>query len=191
MVRMMSIAGYAPLLAALLLGVCVPRSEAAAPDRGGAATPTRQQLVGAWRLVSITVSDSGGDLADPFYQAGSEGIIVYDSSGWLSVQIAAPNRRTFAIPESRSASRLPDPDARMRAAAFDTYYSYFGTWDLDEANAVVTHHVKSSLIPAETGLSYAQTVTLEDGRLTFTVRDVNHGKETIRRKVWQRIGDVK
>jgi hypothetical protein len=185
----MRIVRYAPWLAACLLGVCVPLGEAAVPDRGGAASPTRQQLVGAWHLVSITVSGPGGDLVDPFYQAGSEGIIVYDASGWLSVQIAAPNRRTFAIPVSRSASRLPDHEARTRAAAFDTYYSYFGTWELDEGTGVVTHHVKSSLIPAENGLRYAQTVTLEGGRLTFTVRDIKHGKEIIRRKVWQRIAE--
>jgi hypothetical protein len=54
-------------------------------------------------------------------------------------------------------------------------------------NGVVTHHVKSSLIPAETGLSYAQNATLEGGRLIFTVRNRTHGKETVRRKVWERI----
>jgi hypothetical protein len=87
-------------------------------------------------------------------------------------------------------ARLPAAAASLRAAAFDTYYSYFGTWELDEATGVVTHHVKSSLIPAETGLSYTQTVTLDGGLLTFTVRDVHHGRETIRRKVWQRIVDA-
>jgi hypothetical protein len=184
----MRTAGYAPIVVAWLLGLGVPPAQAAAPDAGQ--TPTRQQLIGAWRLVRITLSDSGGELADPFYQAGSEGIIVYDSSGWLSVQIAAPKRPPFAIPESRPSSPLPEPTARVRAAAFDTYYSYFGTWELDEATGAVTHHVKSSLIPAETGLTYTQTVTLEDGRLTFTVLDVSHGKETIRRKVWQRIADA-
>ncbi len=183
-------AGYAPLLLTWLLGLSVPLGEAATPVRGAATTPTRQQLIGAWRLVRITLADASGPLVDPFYQAGSEGIIVYDSAGWMSVQIAAPQRPAFPIPESRSASRLPDRTARSRAAAFDTYYAYFGTWELDEATGVVTHHVKSSLIPAETGLSYAQTVTLEGGRLTFTVRDVKRGTETIRRKVWQRIADA-
>jgi hypothetical protein len=126
-------------------------------------------------------------MADPFYQPESEGIIVYDLSGWMSVQIAAPHRPTFEVPASRSPSAAAEPLSRRKTAAFDTYYSYYGTWDFDEATGVVTHHVKSSLIPAETGLSYAQNVTLDGARLTFTTRDVSHGKETVRRKVWERI----
>ncbi len=55
---------------------------------------------------------------------------------------------------------------------------------------VVNHHVKSSLIPAESGLDYAQKVTLEDGKLIFTVRSGNNGEETTRRKICERITGV-
>lgn len=55
---------------------------------------------------------------------------------------------------------------------------------------MVVHHVKSSLIPAETGLDYSQKVTLEGGRLIFTTRNGNGGEETVRRKVWERIAGV-
>jgi hypothetical protein len=126
-------------------------------------------------------------MVDPFYQPDSDGIIVYDASGWMSIQIAAPHRQAFEVPASRSPAAAIGALSPRKAAAFDTYYSYYGTWDLDAATGVVTHHVKSSLIPAETGLSYAQNVTLEGGRLTFTLRDKDHGEETIRRKVWERI----
>ena len=78
----------------------------------------------------------------------------------------------------------------VEGGAFDTYYAYFGTWDLDEATSVVVHHVKSSLIPAETGLNYSQKVTLEGGRLIFTTRNGNKGEEAVRRKVWERIAGV-
>ncbi|MGA2191243.1 MAG: lipocalin-like domain-containing protein [Steroidobacteraceae bacterium] len=165
----------------------LPVCEAGARDAGDGPIPTRQQLVGAWRLVHIDVSGPSGPLVDPFYQPESEGIIVYDLSGWMSVQIAAPHRPAFEVPASRSPSAASGPLSRRKAAAFDTYYSYYGTWDFDEVTGVVTHHVKSSLIPAETGLSYAQNVTLEGARLTFTTRDRTHGKEIIRRKVWERI----
>lgn len=55
---------------------------------------------------------------------------------------------------------------------------------------MVTHHVNSSLIPAEAGVSYTQKATLEPGRLILTVRGGNKGEETVRRKVWERIEDV-
>jgi len=80
-----------------------------------------------------------------------------------------------------------EEDAALKAEAFDTYYSYYGTWDFDAATSVVTHHVKSSIIPAETGLDYAQTATLEGGHLIFTVRSGSPGTETVRKKVWERL----
>jgi len=173
-----------------LIVLCVPLCQAASVGREGAQHLIRQRLVGAWRLVSIECSGPGGPIVDPFYQAGSTGIIVYDPSGWVSVHIAAPHRQAWDVPVSRVTSAAAAQDVRLKAAAFDTYYAYFGTWDLDEAASVILHHVKSSLIPAETGLDYAQKATLEGGRLIFTTRNGNRGQETVRRKIWERIDGV-
>jgi hypothetical protein len=170
-----------------LIGLCAALSQAAWPERGGALRPTRQQLIGVWRLASIQYLGPGGSTVDPFYQADSTGIIIYDPSGWMSVHIVAPRRRAWEVPASRLSAVEGNQDAPLKAAAFDSYYAYFGTWDLDEAESVVTHHVKSSLIPAETGLDYAQSVTLESGRMIFTVRTAERGGETVRRKVWERV----
>ena len=149
------------------------------PQAGG------ERLVGAWRLVEIDYRGPHGETTDPFYQDGSSGLIVYDPSGWMSVQIGAPRRRGPRI----AAVRVPEVrgSARLTAQAFDTYYSYYGTWDYDAATSTVTHHLESSLIPEETGMSYAQTASLEGGRLVLTVRTGDPGRETVRRKVWERV----
>jgi Lipocalin-like domain len=178
-------------LAALLLCVAALLSPLAAPaassaPAGGAARPTRQQLIGAWRLMSIEYKGPNGELPDPFYQPDSMGIIIYDASGWMSVHISAPHRRTWTVPESRSSSAAAG-DAQLQAAAFDTYYAYYGTWTYQEAAGTVTHHVKASLIPAESGLDYTQAVTLEGARLVFTTRSHSNGAEITRRKIWERI----
>jgi hypothetical protein len=173
-----------------LLGLCAALSPTAWPERGAAQQPTRQQLFGIWRLVSIEYLGPGGSTIDPFYQADSTGILFYDRSGWMSVHIVAPRRRAWEVPVSRLSAVAANQDAPLKAAAFDSYYAYFGTWDLDEAASVVTHHVKSSLIPAETGLDYAQSVTFESGRLIFTVRGGKRGEETVRRKVWERVPEA-
>jgi len=123
---------------------------------------------------------------DPFYQADSTGIIIYDPTGWMSVHIVAPHRRAWEVPASRVSTAAAAQDAQLKAVAFDSYYAYFGTWVLDEKTSVVTHHVDSSLIPAEGGLDYAQKVALESGRLVFTTRSVDQGQERVRRKIWQR-----
>jgi Lipocalin-like domain len=153
----------------------------------GAAPVTRQQLIGAWRLMSIEYRGPNGELPDPFYQPDSMGIIIYDASGWMSVHISAPHRRSWTVPESRSPPAAAAGDAQLKAAAFDTYYAYYGTWTYQEAAGTVTHHLKTSLIPAESGLDYTQAVTLEGGRLVFTTHSRNNGAEITRRKVWERI----
>ena len=179
-------------IAILLLSLCLRSSPGeAGPPAGIRSQGARLQLIGAWRLAAIEYSGPHGESVDPYYQAGSSGIIIYDSSGWMSVQITAQNRRKWEAP----AVRVPRPvgeeeDAALKAEAFDTYYSYYGTWDFDAATSVVTHHVKSSIIPAETGLDYPQTVTLEGGHLVFTVRSGSPGTETVRKKVWERLPKV-
>jgi len=176
---------YAALGIFCLLGLSDP-GETGAPVGGPAKHPTRQQLIGAWRLVMIDYAGPHGETVDPFYQAGSSGIIIYDPTGWMSVQITAPNRRAWEVP----AERVPlasEANASLKAEAFDTYYSYYGTWNYDDPASVVTHHVKSSVIPAETEMTYVQTVTFEGARLVFTVRSGDRGMETVRRKVWERL----
>jgi hypothetical protein len=182
----MRAARYGTLGVLSFICLYAPLYPAASADRGDPAHLARQDLIGAWWLVRIEYSGPRGPIADPFYQPGSTGIIVYDSSGWMSVQIVAPHRRCWEVPAARLSSIAMSQDTQLKAAAFDTYYSYFGTWDFDAATSVVTHHVKSSLIPAESGLNYAQNATLESGRLVFTVRRGSKGEETVRRKIWER-----
>jgi hypothetical protein len=176
----------------LLWLICwyAPLCQASPPDPGAPPHLTAQQLIGAWRLISIEYSSPKGPIVDPFYQAESSGVLTYDSSGWMSVHIVAPHRQAWGVPESRLPSAAASQDVPLKAAAFDTYYAYFGTWNFDAATSVVTHHVKSSLIPAEAGMSYTQKATLERGRLILTVRGGIKGEETVRRKVWERIEDV-
>jgi hypothetical protein len=162
----------------------------AGPHDGHRDQAARQQLIGAWRLAAIEYLGPHGETVDPYYQAGSSGIIIYDASGWMSVQITAQNRRKWEVAAVRVPRPVGEEDAALKADAVDTYYSYFGTWDYDAATSVVTHHVKSSLIPAETGLDYAQTITLEGGQLIFTVHSGGPGAETVRRKVWVRLPKV-
>ena len=147
--------------------------------------PLRQELIGTWRLASIEFRGRDGVLPDPFYQAGSVGLIVYDSSGRMSVQIAGPNRPALALQSSRTRPAA-GREAVAKAAAFDSYYAYFGTWTYDAAGSAVTHHVESSLLPAEIGMNYTQQVAIDGDRMIFTNREPNHGSPTVRTKLWVR-----
>ena len=159
----------------------------AAPEPGPAPHATRQALIGAWRLVSIHILGPKGPMPDPFYNADSSGMLVYDASGWMSVQIAGQPRPAMDAAASRPTPTDTAEAARLKAAVLDTYYAYFGTWEFDEATSTVTHHIKSSLIPGETGKSYSQTVSLDGGELIFTTRREKAGGAIVQKKVWKRI----
>jgi hypothetical protein len=147
---------------------------------------TRQDLIGVWRLQSIQVVGPKGPQDDPFYNANSTGILVYDPSGWMSVQIVGQPRPAMEVPASRPARTNTADEAQLKAAVLDTYYAYFGTWEYDESTSTVSHHIQSSLIPSEDGMTYSQTATLEGGELIFSVRKEAAGG-TAQKKVWKRI----
>ena len=148
--------------------------------------PLHQRLLGAWRLVAIEYRGAHGETRDPFYQPNSTGLIVYDRSGWMSVQISAPYRPALPIPDDRTTAQATEAPT-AKSAAFDSYYAYFGRWDVEPVTSQVIHHVQRSLLPAENGNDYAQTVSFEQGQLVFTGRsDVADG-QTVRRKIWEKL----
>ena len=151
-------------------------------------TVTREGLIGVWRLVRIDYSGPHGSTVDPFYQPRSTGLLIYDKSGWMSVDIAAPDRIRFEVPSQRIASQTDGNLAASKVLAFDSYYAYHGTWDFNAETSEVAHHVSSSLLPAENGMTYLQKVSFEAGRLIFTNRSGTPGEETVRRKIWERAG---
>ena len=158
-------------------------------EPSGASNTSRQALVGAWRLLSIQRVGPNGPTIDPFYGTDPTGILVYDPSGWMSVQIVGKHRPDMDAPVSRQTPTDSAQEAQLKAAVLDTYYAYFGTWRYDEATSTVTHDIQSSLIPGEDGKSYSQKVSLEDGHLVFTTRQETAGGVIIQKKVWQRVAD--
>jgi tetratricopeptide (TPR) repeat protein len=170
-------------LAAALAGQGSTAAISAAPPL------TREDLIGSWRLVRIEYRGPRGVIDDPFYHARSTGLLTYDASGSMSVQIAAGVRPVLSIPASRPVRAAPRSEEHAKAAALDSYYAYFGTWDFDATRSSVTHHVSYALIPAEIGMSYSQDVKLDGSTLTFTNRQKSADGEYVRTKYWQRCDD--
>ena len=171
-------------LAALF--ACLTLALALRAESNPGAPLEREDLLGTWRLTRMSYSGLNGTHIDPFYQVDSSGLLIYDRSGWMSVQISSPRRASGEIPRVRG-QRLPAATARRKAAAFDTYYAYFGTWTFDPVTATVTHHVTGALIPAEVGLDYGQSAALDRGRLVLTTRSVEQGQTIVREKIWERV----
>jgi hypothetical protein len=171
----------------LLISLGVASCHLSEPKPGGASHATRRELVGAWRLLSIRCIGPNGPAIDPFYGTDSTGILVYDPSGWMSVQIVGSHRPAMQATASRPTLSDTAQDTQLKAEVLDTYYAYFGTWHYDEVNSTVVHDVKSSLISGETGKSYSQKVFLEGGHLIFATRCETTGGANVQEKVWERV----
>jgi Lipocalin-like domain len=167
------------------MALCLLMGVSSAADHKG--RTVSGDLVGAWQLVSIQLTGPKGPMNDPFYNADPTGVLIYDASGWMSVQIASQPRPSMSAAASRSGGPYSPATAELAAKVLDTYYAYTGTWEFDAVSSIVTHHIKTSLIPGENGVSYSQAVTLDGGKLTFTVRREAPGGSTVQQKIWRKI----
>ena len=158
-----------------------------AADAGQPPRITQQDLIGAWRLVDIEVEGPAGREVDPFYGSGNRGLLIYDASGWFSVQIEGSGRPAVQVPSQRPALKLSESNARLNAAVLDSYYAYYGTWSFDPVTSTVTHHAEGALYPSEDEATYPQHVEIVGRRMIFARAQNVAGHSTVQRKRWERL----
>lgn len=171
---------YCLLLCGVALGIL-----GKAPQVSPAAKVSQEQFIGAWKLVSIETLRPNGEIIYPFYGKHPQGLITYDRSGWMSVQIVSDPPATK--PSVSSREEMLHATVDEKAAALDGYYAYFGTWTVDEGQGTVTHHIQQSLYPAERGENGVRHFVLEGDRLTLTAKTHEMGEDHMRRLVWERL----
>ena len=152
---------------------------------GDASTDLSNQLLGSWKLVGIETIRPSGETIYPFYGKHPEGLLIYDRSGWMSVQIVSDPKPT--VPTSSSREGFLASTAAEKVAAIDGYYAYCGTWETDSNAHTVTHHIRQSLYPGEWGETGVRHASIEGNRLTLTARTHEMGEEHQRKLVWERV----
>ncbi len=162
-----------------LLAIGAAKSPAAEP------APQVNPLVGAWRLVGIETVRPNGAIIYPYYGRHPEGLITYDASGWMSVQIASDPKPVLPRGDTRDEFLKAPPAQKARAA--DGFYAYYGPYTVDVAKSTVVHHVRDALLPGERGRDLSRQFTIDNGRLTLLARVHEMGEEHVRRLVWQKI----
>jgi lipocalin-like protein len=145
----------------------------------------RDKFVGAKRLVSIETIRPNGEVIYPFYGKHPEGLIMYDNSGWMSVQVVSDPSAN--APSRSSREEVMAAPSAEKSSAFDSYYTYCGTWSLDTAQQVVRHHIRQALIPGEVGEEVVRRYVLDGDRLTLTAKTHEMGEDHERKLVWQRL----
>lgn len=85
----------------LLIGIVLVSFLSMSASSSVAAKMPQEKLVGAWRLVSVETIRTNGDIIYPFYGKHPQGLLVYDASGWMSVQIVSDPAPTKPVASSR------------------------------------------------------------------------------------------
>jgi hypothetical protein len=133
--------------------------------------PDARRMLGGWRLVSAR--DNG--LVSAMRGVSPTGIIFYDATGWMSVQIQGD------YPPIDMAGNEPTPDEARRALS--TYSAYFGTFTVDEVANTVTHHRMGSVNPGWQRLpDYVRAYEFLPGD-RLALRPLNNRNEL----VWERL----
>ena len=96
------------------------------------------EIVGRWRLVSLSAQTDGGEVAYPFGQQ-PEGSAVLTAGGWMTGMLAVRDRPNLSTDDLVLASE------EERALAFSTYIAYCGTYEID--GDVLITRVAMSMFP--------------------------------------------
>ena len=145
-----------------------------------------KKFVGAWRLVSIEGIPPGR----PFVYDRPTGLIMYDPSGRMCVNIVLKADRKPFAPYAKG---LLTATIEERAAAFDTYAAYFGTFTVDAKAGTVTHHLEDSLVPGRQGTDNIRWFEFQgDNRLyLIPIEDGKGGvlprKDATFKLLWERL----
>jgi hypothetical protein len=121
--------------------------------------------------VAAEIFQDAGD-ASPAFGERPSGLLIYDRSGQMSLQIAGDRPAVGSIEIFQSLS----PQDRM--VFLDNYYAYFGLYEVNEADHTVIHRVRASLRPNETGISYHRQYVIEGDRLVLASPPETHAGVT-------------
>lgn len=147
--------------------------------------PVADRLIGTWRLVGSQTKRANGEVIYPFYGKHPEGLLIYDRSGYMSVQIVSDPKPSLPTASSREKFlAAPNPE---KIAAVDCYYAYCGTWTLDSSDKTITHHIKQSLYPGERGEEALRRIILEGNTLTLIAKTHEMGEDHERVLIWERV----
>lgn len=139
-------------------------------------------LYGVWYLVDFLIQFSDG--REPFvpFDGSPRGQLIYDPSGYMSAVLFSADRESLDVDRLENAHKAR---VEEKAAAFDSYLSYGGTYRI-EGDEVV-HLVEHSLLPNTVGLEQRRNLAF-DGDLLVLSYDITPASGVTRRYelTWRR-----
>ena len=135
----------------------------------------REQLVGAWILVSNDITPRSGP-KQPFYGAGTsvKGMLMLDAGGRYTLVQGRPDRPKFKAANRLSLEATPD---ELKAAILG-FGANVGTWSVNEADKTLLRKYEIALIPNNDGLDRKDSISLSGDTLTLVRTQADSGART-------------
>jgi len=141
----------------------------------------KEQFIGSWKLISSEFRRSDGEVSYPWGR-DAVGIIMYDTDGNMAGQIMRPGR-----PEFVSKDHMKGTPSEIKSA-FEGYIAYYGTYEVNEDENTVTHHVEGSLMPNMVGRAMRRFYEFSDNRLVLTTPAITvGGQQVVGVLIWERL----
>ena len=146
-----------------------------------AVAQTARELVGTWELVSRIQRDSSGRvIPDSSLGAAPIGILVYDATGHVAVQLMKRQRRAASCAVTAKADR-------NNLAQIGGYDAYFGHYEVNPATHTVTHHLEAAIGPGDVGRALTREFHLQGDTLSLEFRPGGPRDQRVRTLVWHRV----
>lgn len=127
----------------------------------------KNEIIGTWKLVSWTYKNEQGIDVD-YFGKNSTGILMYDPSGYMNVQIMKGEREMFASDSINGGT----PGEAL--GAFNTYLAYFGKY-VEEKPGEMVHTVEGSLFPNWLGKKEVRYGRIEGDLLVLSTPPIQAG----------------
>lgn len=137
------------------------------------------RLVGTWRLVSTEVTFKDGTKGPiPYLGPHAKAYLVYTPDRHMCVVLMNPERPMWS-----SSSTATEREAK---SAVDGFSAYCGTFEVNDQEALVTHHAEVALTPNDVGGAWKRRFRFEGNRLILQPVEVDP-PFTSRSLTWERV----
>jgi hypothetical protein len=147
------------------------------PAPAGAQPSPKQQIVGAWTIVSTDTIRPDGTRV-PTFGPTPRGVVIFDASGRYALELMRATAAPFA-----SNNRL-DGTADENKAVVQGSLAHFGRYSVNEAERTLILHMEGSTFPNWNGTDQRRTFTVSGDELRWSTPAASGGGSA--ELVWKR-----
>jgi hypothetical protein len=141
--------------------------------------PLKEQLAGAWALVSWEQTNADGSRLQQF-GINPRGLAFFDTAGHYIISVMRSDRANYQIDNFGQIAQISAEEARATALGTITY---FGTYAVNETDRAMAMHVEASSFPNWSDTNQERFFEITQDQLKLIVRPPRGGQVDV---LWTR-----